>query len=168
MDSITLVPATAGELPLVQRLAHVVWHRHYPGIITREQIDYMLERGYASEALAMFLDSPGAGLVLAYAGSEPVGFVAWYRPGAPATTKLDKLYVLPERHGAGIGRRLIEKVEAAARDDGSDVVIINVNKHNAKAIAAYRKCGYEVREEVVADIGGGFVMDDFVMAKALR
>ena len=42
-----------------------------------------------------------------------------------------------------------------------------MNKHNAAAIAAYRNCGFVTREEVVVDIGNGFVMDDYVMAKPL-
>jgi diamine N-acetyltransferase len=75
--------------------------------------------------------------------------------------------VLPSLHGRGLGRLLLEHVEAAARRDGSRTVILNVNKRNAKAIAAYRACGYATRESVVVDIGGGFVMDDHVMAKPL-
>ena len=39
------------ELPEVQRLAAVIWRAHYPAIITHEQIDYMLERGYALATL---------------------------------------------------------------------------------------------------------------------
>ncbi|MBK6393862.1 MAG: GNAT family N-acetyltransferase [Betaproteobacteria bacterium] len=65
------------------------------------------------------------------------------------------------------GRALIAHVEAAARRDGAGTLILNVNKRNAKAIAAYRACGFATREAVVADIGGGFVMDDYVMAKAI-
>ena len=42
-----------------------------------------------------------------------------------------------------------------------------MNKHNAGAIAAYRRLGFAMREEVVVDIGNGYVMDDYVMAKAL-
>jgi hypothetical protein len=42
-----------------------------------------------------------------------------------------------------------------------------VNKRNASAIAAYRKHGFDVRESVVKDIGGGFVMDDYIMEKRL-
>jgi hypothetical protein len=33
------------ELPVVRRLADVIWDAHYPGIVTPEQIDYMLARG---------------------------------------------------------------------------------------------------------------------------
>lgn len=159
--------ATAAELAIVQDLARRIWRRHYPGIISVEQIEYMLDRGYAADALAKFLDSPGAGLVLARLDDVPVGFAAWYRPDEAATTKLDKLYVLPECQGRGVGRRLIEHVAAAARADAASTLVLNVNKHNTGAIATYRKCGFATRDEVVVDIGNGFVMDDYVMAKPL-
>ena len=162
-----IVAATTADIPLVQDLAHRIWHRHYPGIITVEQIDYMLARGYATAALAGFIARAGAGLAIARADGEPVGFAAWHRADETATTKLDKLYVLPEHQGRGVGRRLIEHVEAAARADGAHALVLNVNKHNAKSISAYVRCGFDVRREVVVDIGNGFVMDDYVMGKPL-
>ena len=99
--------------------------------------------------------------------AEPVGFAAWYRSPEPATTKLDKLYVAIEQHGRGVGRRLLDHVEDAARSDGSGTLILNVAKRNEASIAFYRRCGFSRRNEVVIDIGGGFVMDDYVMAKPL-
>lgn len=155
------------ELPLVQSLAHRIWRAHYPGIISDAQIDYMLARGYSSDALAPFLRTRHAGIALARLDQVPVGFVAWYPPGEPATLKLDKLYVLPAKHGMGIGRRLIAHVEAAARAACCTQVILNVNKRNRGAIAAYECCGYSVREAVVVDIGSGFVMDDFVLVRQM-
>lgn len=167
-DDVTITSGTEADLPLVARLADEIWRAHYPGIIAHAQIDYMLARGYSPEALAPFVRDPGAGLAIVRANGAPCGFAAWYRPGEPATTKLDKLYVLPSLHGRGIGRALIAHVEAEARRDGARTLILNVNKGNGKAIAAYRACGFALREAVVADIGGGFVMDDYVMAKALQ
>ena len=152
----------------MQALAHAIWHRHYPGIITVAQIDYMLARGYSDAALERFLDEPGAGLLIARSGGRDVGFAAWHRAGEPATSKLDKLYVLPDLHRHGIGRRLVERVESHARSDGATTLILAVNKRNAGSIAAYRRLGFVVRESVVVDIGGGFVMDDYVMARPLR
>jgi len=42
-----------------------------------------------------------------------------------------------------------------------------VNKRNVRAIKAYQRNGFEIADSVVTDIGGGFVMDDYVMAKDL-
>ena len=50
---------------------------------------------------------------------------------------------------------------------GARRLVFTVNKRNAKAIAVYeRKWLCNVRS-VITDIGGGFVMDDYVMEKGL-
>lgn len=164
---VTISPAQVADVAIVAELAHRIWHRHYPGIISVGQIEYMLARGYASPALAKFLDDEGSGLVVARQDGAPVGFAAWQRTDRPATSKLDKLYVLQELHRRGVGRLLVAHVEREARADGATTLVLNVNKDNAGAIAAYRRLGFSVREEVVVDIGNGYVMDDYVMAKAL-
>src|SRR5438552_2863225 len=45
-ETLQIRRADLSDLPAVSRLAHDIWHRHYPGIITRAQIDYMLTVGY--------------------------------------------------------------------------------------------------------------------------
>jgi ribosomal protein S18 acetylase RimI-like enzyme len=164
---VRIVGATDADLPAVAELAGVIWRKHYPGIITAEQIEYMLSLGYSHAALRRFIVEAGAGLVLAYAGGRLAGFAAYYRPDHPAELKLDKLYVQQDHHGQGIGSRLIARVESAASRQGRPTLILNVNKNNAKAIRAYERNGFAVRESVVVDIGGGFVMDDYVMVKRL-
>ncbi len=165
--SIELRPARRDEVPAVRRLARVIWHAHYPGIITIEQIDYMLERGYATDALEGFLGRPDRGLELALVDDEPAGFAAWYAIEGAGEVKLDKLYVLSSFQRTGIGRRLIARVAELARAAGATTLVLNVNKQNVQAIRAYRKHGFAIREAVVNDIGDGFVMDDYVMARSL-
>ena len=161
-SAITVAAGTAADIASVQRLADEIWHRHYPGIISDEQIDYMLARGYSREALARFVAAADAGLALAKRGGRTLGFAAWYRTG-DGQTKLDKLYVLPEHHRAGVGRMLIDHVVAWARAAGCRSVTLNVNRNNEGAIRAYERCGFAIRERGDYPIGGGFVMEDFIM-----
>jgi ribosomal protein S18 acetylase RimI-like enzyme len=72
---------------------------------------------------------------------------------------------LPEFHGTGIGSRALAEVERIARDNAATRLVLNVNRHNIKAIRAYKRAGWQVAETVVVDIGNGFVMDDYVMTK---
>ena len=156
----------AGDIPVVQALAGEIWRRHYPGILSIEQIDYMLAHGYSHEALTRFVTGDDAGLVLAEHDGRAIGFAAWYRVDDTAT-KLDKLYVLPEHHGAGVGRALIERVAALARERGAATLTLNVNRNNVGALRAYERCGFAIRERGDFPIGNGFVMEDFIMARAL-
>ena len=50
---------------------------------------------------------------------------------------------------------------------GANRLVLNVNKRNEKAIRAYRRNGFTIVESEKIDIGNGFVMDDYVMAKEL-
>jgi ribosomal protein S18 acetylase RimI-like enzyme len=77
--------------------------------------------------------------------------------------KLDKLYVHPAWQRRGYGRMLIDRAVTVARAYGCDALMLAVNKRNDPAITAYRKHGFTIAESVVKDIGGGFVMDDYVM-----
>jgi diamine N-acetyltransferase len=165
-SAVTITAAAAAHIPVVQRLAHDTWHQHYPGILSAPQIDYMLERGYGDEALLRFVSEPGAGLAIAREDAEAVGFAAWYRVET-SRMKLDKLYVLPRRHRAGIGRSLIEHVVALARSLACDSVTLNVNRANAPAIAAYEHCGFRIDGRGDFPIGNGFVMEDFIMVRTL-
>lgn len=164
---ITITPAAAGQLAVVRALAQTIWHAHYPAIIAADQIEYMLERGYRPEALAWFLGRADRGLEIAAVDGEPAGFAAWCLTDTPGEAKLDKLYVLPQRQRLGLGGRLIDRCDGLAGAAGATTLILNVNKRNAKAIAAYGKHGFAIRESVVVPIGGGFVMDDYVMARAI-
>jgi len=165
--TITIVPAQREQLPDVRSLARVIWHAHYPGIISSEQIDYMLERGYALDALERFVGVQDRGLYIALVDRVLSGFAAWYLTDNPAEAKLDKLYVLQSCQRQGLGGRLMARVADAARAANATMLILNVNKHNTQAIHAYEKHGFAIREEVVVDIGDGFVMDDYVMYRTL-
>ena len=164
---VTIEAASADDIGIVRALARDIGHRHYPGIIPVEQIEYMIERGYSDEALGRFVDVDDAGLALACSDRVAVGFVAWHRVDRD-TTKLEKLYVLPEHHGGGIGRALIEHVAAWARAAGTRAVKLNVNRGNVRAIAAYERCGFAIRESGDFPIGNGFVMEDYIMVRDIE
>jgi diamine N-acetyltransferase len=165
-ESFTLRAAERADIPAIAALAGVVWRAHYPGIISPEQIEYMLARGYAFDALATFLDGAGRGIELAEQDGALAGFAAWFET-PEREVKLDKLYVHPARQRHGIGAALIARVVEHARALGGRHVILNVNKQNDRALAAYRKHHFGIREEVVIDIGHGFVMDDYVMQRTV-
>ena len=160
-----IVAASADDLPAIAALAEVVWRAHYPGIISDAQIDYMLERMYGLDTLRHEL-ALHVRYDRAFVGNEFVAFAA-HGPAANDELKLHKLYVHPAWQRHGIGSFLLRHVENVARNLGCHAVFLAVNKRNERAIAAYVKNGFVTRESIVDDIGGGFVMDDYVMAKAL-
>jgi diamine N-acetyltransferase len=161
-----IVPAERQHLPEIAALAETVWRAHYPGIISAEQIDYMLGRMYDLAVMGAELAN-GDRYDRLLLEEKLVGFAS-YGPAEPKELKLHKLYIHPDHQRCGFGTRLLEHVIAEARQRGFGKLVLTVNKANANAIAAYQKNGFTIRESVVVDIGGGFVMDDFVMERVVN
>ncbi len=162
-----IIPATEANLPVISELAGVIWRACYPGIISNAQIDYMLTRMYALDVLRDEIHSQGIHYNCLLTDGKLVGFASYGPTSEPGVMKLHKLYLLPELHGRGLGSRLLQHVEREVRAGKGRRLILSVNKRNARAIAAYRRNGFIVADSVVTDIGHGFVMDDYIMAKAL-
>ena len=95
------------------------------------------------------------------------GFSAFGPTADPCVYKLHKLYVQPALHGTGCGSLLLRHCEAESRKLGAARLCLNVNKANARAMRAYSRNGFEITDSLVVAIGGGFVMDDYVMTKVI-
>ena len=154
-------------MPEIARLAGVIWRAHYPGIISAAQIDYMLAKMYALETLQKEMRELGIRYERLVAGRELAGFASYGPTEQIGVFKLHKLYLDPARHGRGLGSVLLQHCEREVRKLGATRLLLTVNKQNTKAIAAYQRNGFAIADSVVADIGGGYVMDDYVMAKEL-
>jgi GNAT superfamily N-acetyltransferase len=161
----TLQPS---EVEQLCALARTIWREHYPPIIGEAQTDYMLEQRYTAQIVGRELESDAIWWDVLKVDREPIAFASSLRLDPSNELKLDKLYVRPDRQRHGYGGLLIGHTCARARELGCDTVVLAVNKRNSKAIAAYRKHGFAVREAVVKEIGSGFVMDDYIMVRRVR
>lgn len=65
---------------------------------------------------------------------------------------LEDLFVLESARGSGLGRALVERVVQEARDRGCRRLELDVNDHNAAALALYRSFGFDNHD---ARYGGG-------------
>ena len=164
--TLTIAPLAEDEVDAVCALAREVWRHHYPAIIGAAQTEYMLAQRYDAQVVRDELQRGIWWDTLSEDGSL-VAFASSFPAESPGTIKLDKLYVHPERQRMGYGGALIEHTCERAQRLGYAHVLLAVNKRNVHAIAAYRKHGFEIAESVVKDIGGGFVMDDYVMERRL-
>jgi GNAT superfamily N-acetyltransferase len=164
---LNILPAGEADLPALAELAGVIWRASYPGIISREQIEYMLAHMYGPETLRNEIHSQGIRFYRLLHNEQFCGFASLGPTQTPRVMKLHKLYLLPDFHGRGFGSLLLKHCAAEARRLGAGRLILAVNKGNSRAIAAYQRNGFAVAESVVTDIGGGFVMDDYIMGKDL-
>ena len=157
------------QLATVAALAHEIWYEFYVPLIGRAQVDYMVAKfqnvaamqsqirdGY-EYFLVRRVDAGGA--------SRDVGYCAIQEQPEGAMF-ISKFYLHHAARGSGTGRRCMEFIEGLARRRGLALLWLTVNKGNP-SVQAYQRLGFRIAADLVMDIGGGYVMDDFRMEKPL-
>lgn len=145
----------------VADLAKIIWDEHYTPIIGQEQVDYMVNKFQSAEAINHQIAEEGYEYYLIHNDNKPVGYIGISLKEDDLF--LSKFYILQECRGQGIGSEALAFIVGRARALNANSVSLTVNKNNTNSIEAYYKMGFQNMGPVVADIGNGFVMDDYVM-----
>ncbi len=154
------------DLVIIQDLAKVVWPHTFGEILTADQIEYMLNWMYSIESLESKFEE-GHFFRLLYDDEQPIGFAHLEKEHPQADCyRVHKLYLLPNQQGKGLGKLMLDFIEKEALKYGLSKVHLNVNRFN-RSVQFYLKMGFEVIEEVNNDIGEGYLMEDYVMLKAI-
>ena len=158
-----LISCKIEQLSIVINLTKQIWPIAYGQILSKSQLDYMIDTFYNETALRKQIEDKGHVFYLAQDDKDNyVGFVSYEINCEPHKTKIHKIYVLPETQGTGVGKQLFTLVCANAKKENQTVVFLNVNKYN-KAKQFYERLGFVITKEEVIDIGKNYIMDDYVM-----
>ncbi|UOU98632.1 GNAT family N-acetyltransferase [Chryseobacterium daecheongense] len=159
-----LIKATEKDIPLIQELARRSWENAYAEILSKEQMDYMLGTMYSHDEILNHLQNPAYHYYLILDESEDSfeGFIGYEHGYEEGTTKLHRIYLVPESKGKGFGKEALKFLTQKVQEHGDRRIILNVNKYNS-AQKFYESQGYRVYNEGVFDIGNNFVMDDYLM-----
>lgn len=155
--------ASPAQIAAVAELAREIWTAHYTPLIGAAQVEYMLAKFQSAEAIARQIAAEG----YEYYQAPGAGYLALVPDREKNRVLLSKIYVRADRRGAGLGRALAAFAEQRAAELGGRELWLTVNKHNTGSIAFYERMGFRKTDPVVTDIGGGFVMDDWRLAKTV-
>ena len=179
---------TAQDIEKLAELAGVIWREYWPAHIGEAQTEYMIEmfqsvpaitKGIEEEGYLYYLAYDEAGKCVGYTGGFDEHFDSIDDPAANVHgTKvserflnrfyISKVYLLAEERGKHYATDMLNFWEDHCRANGLDGMYLQVNRHNELGVRAYLGRGFDVAEEVCSSIGEGFVMDDFIMAKAVE
>lgn len=145
----------------VSDMAYVIWREHYSAIISKEQIEYMLEKFQSPSAIADAI-SDGYEYYFITTEDENVGYVG-------IKTQQDKLflskiYILATYRGKGFAYEAVNHLCGLCKQRGLNAIWLTVNKNNS-SVQRYERIGFKIVDTLVSDIQDGFVMDDYVMQK---
>ena len=133
LNEITIRNATINDIELIRELTFKVWPQTYSSIISKEQIDYMLEMMYSKKSLADQI-AEGSKFIIVQDNNKPVGFAS-YKQVESAIYKLDKIYILKTQQGKGTGKFVIEYILQQIKNEGASSLKVQVNRHNKNAKA---------------------------------
>lgn len=164
-----LIKATEQDIPLIQDLAKRSWENAYKEILSNEQMEYMLQTMYSETEISEHLKNPHYHYYLVFDenSNDYDGFLGFENHYEENTTKLHRIYLVPESKGKGLGKRTLDFLNEKVKEIGDNRIILNVNKYNS-AQKFYESQGYKIYDEGVFDIGNGYVMDDYLMEKSLK
>jgi RimJ/RimL family protein N-acetyltransferase len=153
------------DYKVIADLAKEIWTEHYTPIIGSEQVEYMLDKFQSKEAIENQIVHSDYNYYIIYDTNALVGYLS-IKKEAHALF-LSKIYISKSYRGQGFGKIAMNFIELQAKELNCDSIYLTVNKFNTNSIKAYEKIGYKKIEELVIDIGNGYVMDDFKMEKTL-
>ena len=156
---------TEEQIKKVAEAANIVWHDAFKDILTLAQIEYMIEKFQSFNALYEAINKNNYLYYLIKTDNNVVGYTGLHEESGKMF--LSKLYILKEYRGKGFSSKTFEFIENLAKKKKLKSVWLTVNKNNNHAIEVYKHKGFVVIRKQVADIGNGFVMDDYIFEKQL-
>ncbi|WP_192247376.1 GNAT family N-acetyltransferase [Mesorhizobium silamurunense] len=141
------------DLAAVSRLLGQSWRRTYAPIMGEENTARLSDEKHAPEKLAAELEDDNK---MSFVAERTDGSIAGYAMAAmdeKGDVVLDRLHIEPEEFGSGLAVDLLHAVLAAHA--GIPSIALEVIEGNDRAVAFYRKHGFEVAERRPAAHGVG-------------
>lgn len=156
--------ASEKDIPIIRALADVCFRHTYRTILSSDQMEYMMEWMYSERSLHEQICTQGHTYYLCFDADSPIGYVSVSRE-SPDLFHLQKIYILPDRQGSGVGRLLFQTaVDHVRREHPAPCTMeLNVNRSNP-AVTFYEHMGMTRARQGDFPIGCGYFMNDYIMS----
>ena len=156
-----LTTRTDDEIEAVATLANEIWHQHFIPIIGEAQVDYMVEKFQSYPAISKQIKEDGYEYFRIYLDDIFAGYTGVH--AEEDSLFLSKLYIKKDCRGHKLATHALNYLIHICKERGLKKIWLTCNKYNADTLAVYDHLGFKVTDEQVADIGNGFVMDDYIL-----
>ena len=146
-------------------VADDIWHEHFTPIIGEAQVDYMLDKFLSPEALVEQINSGYEYFLFSYDYTF-AGFMGINEEND--SLFLSKLYIHKDFRGKRIASYMFQKLIEICKLRDLKKIWLTCNRHNTNTLAVYEHLGFKTVREEATDIGGGFVMDDYIMEYEIK
>ena len=168
--AIRVRPATHGDAAALAGLAERTFRATFAAFNSPANMDAHCAQAYGESIQAFEIASPAMQTFVSDDRGGLAGYCQLRWAGAPGCVtarrpaELQRIYVDGDYHGRGVAQALMSQVLAAAASGGADVVWLGVWENNPRAIAFYRKLGFERVGEHVFRVGDD-PQTDWIMSR---
>jgi ribosomal protein S18 acetylase RimI-like enzyme len=147
---VTLRRAVPADAPSLAVLAERTFRDTFGPRNSPENLDQHCEKFFGTDIQQREIEDRGLVTTLAEAEDKLIGFSQLRLAHSHASVvaehpaELNRIYVVGEWHGRGVARDLLQNALDTASGAGCDCLWLGVWEHNAKAMAFYRKFGFEI------------------------
>ena len=156
---------TKEQIKEMTDLANEIWHEYFISILPAGQIDYMVEKFQSAGAVEEQLANQNYQYFMLWLSDRLIGYTGIVEQPKEKKLFLSKLYIEKSFRGRGYASRTFEFLEQFCRRKGLSMIWLTVNRFNDNTIRIYEKKGFVKARTQAADIGGGYIMDDYIMEK---
>lgn len=160
------------EAAVLRNLAEVTFRESFAYAIPGPILDDLMAKRFTIPRITQEVLDPVAGYFVAEAEGTPIGYAVTRPQEAPLALEapvweLHRIYVRKTHHGAGLGEALMSACVAHARARGAATLWLRVLITNDRAIAFYRRWGFEEVAEEQMDLQGT-VLPHLILAKRME
>ena len=173
MPLINIHSATVADAELIADLSRQTFYETFAASNTREDMDKFMNEVFTRERLIKEVGAQGNIFLLAYAEKQVVGYARMREGGNRAefvnrsSFEIARIYAIQSCHGKGVGAALMNACLDTARQYNKEVTWLGVWEKNERAIAFYRKWGFEKFAEHDFILGND-VQRDWLMKREMN
>ena len=163
---------TLQDLDNLRKISIETFYQTFADSNTAENMQAYLQSAYNEEKLYRELSNPNSSFFFVYVDERVAGYLKLNEFDAQTdindsdSLELERIYILRDFQGMGLGKDLLEHAISVANEGGKKYIWLGVWEHNEKAKRFYQKNGfYRIGEH--SFVVGDDVQIDFVMRKDL-
>ena len=139
---------TINDVSILRGIARDTFIETFSEANKAEDMERYLTENFSEEQLARELSNPDSFFYVAEVNGHVVGYLklntahAQTEPQAADALEIERIYVLSNYHGNGVGQALYHHAMSVAEDRKASYVWLGVWEHNHRALRFYEKNGF--------------------------
>jgi ribosomal protein S18 acetylase RimI-like enzyme len=172
-STLSIRVATISDAEMMTEFAWRTFHDAFAPMNSPDNMEAYMSQNFTLQKFSAQIADPRATFLIAEIDTTPVAFAKLYDGEVPicvsglAPVEIERFYVDRQFHGKGVAQTLMQACFDRARQSGHGTIYLGVWENNHRAIAFYRKCGFDVVGSHVFQLGDE-AQNDLLMERRLQ